>query len=251
MSLPLAASLTIIVPVFNEEDCLYPFAEAMNAFLAQSPIPTQVLFVDDGSTDNSLNLIKDICHLSTAYGYLALDRNYGLSTAFKAGIDQAASTYIGYIDADLQTSPMDFLRFLPFLPAFQMVNGIRQKRKDTFIKRMSSKIANAFRQGMIRDGITDTCCPLKIMDARFAKQVPFFHGMHRFLPALIQLQGGQVKQVPVQHFERFAGQAKYHLWNRLWGPLVDTFAFRWMRQRYIRYQVGEYSRSQALSHDRL
>lgn len=251
MFLPDAASLTIIVLVYNEEECLLAFAEAMNGFLALSPVPTQVLFVDDGSTDSSLHKIKDLCQLHPAYGYLALDRNYGLSTAFKAGIDQAASTYIGYIDADLQTAPMDFLQYFQYLPAYQMVSGIRQKRKDTWVKRMSSKIANAFRHFMIRDGITDTCCPLKIMEAAYAKRVPFFHGMHRFLPALIQLQGGRVKQVPVRHFERYAGQAKYHLWNRIWGPLQDTFAFRWMRKRYIRYQVREQAIAQTLPYDQI
>jgi glycosyltransferase involved in cell wall biosynthesis len=249
MSLPAAATLTILVPVFNEDECLYPFSKAMDAFLAQSPVPTQVLFINDGSTDNSLSQIRDICHLNPAYGYLSLNKNYGLSTAFKAGIDQATTTYIAYIDADLQTSPLDLLNFFQYLPAYQMVNGIRQKRQDSFIKKMSSRIANAFRQSMIKDGITDTCCPLKIMEAGYAKRVPFFHGMHRFLPALIQLQGGQVKQVPVQHFARYAGYAKYHLWNRLWGPLQDTIAFRWMRKRYIRYQVREQLIIQTQSHD--
>ena len=232
-------SLTILVPVYNEEGCLTRLCEAMDAFLPQSPMPTQVLFVNDGSTDNSLEQIREICHSKSRYSFISLSRNQGLSTAIKAGIDHCQSTYIGYIDADLQTSPLDFLLFFEYLPAYEMVNGIRTKRKDTFIKKISSRIANGFRRRMIQDGIVDTGCPLKIMDAAFAKRVPFFDGMHRFLPALIQLQGGRVKQVPVQHFERYAGTSKYHLFNRLWGPLQDTFAFRWMRKRYIRYTVAE------------
>ena len=232
-------TLTIIVPVFNEEACLTRFAEAMDVFLAQSPVPARVLFVNDGSTDSSLSQIRQICRRKAGYIYLSLNKNYGLSTAFKAGIDFADSTYIGYIDADLQTSPLDFLPFFAYLPEYQMVNGIRQKRKDTFVKKISSRIANGFRRRMIQDGIADTGCPLKIMDAAFAKRVPFFNGMHRFLPALFQLQGGKVKQLPVQHFPRVAGYSKYHLFNRLWGPLQDTFAFRWMRRRYIRYQIAE------------
>ncbi|QMU28595.1 glycosyltransferase [Adhaeribacter radiodurans] len=238
-SLRAESSLTIIVPVFNEEECLQPFSEAMDAFLEKSPMPTQVLFVNDGSRDESLARIKQICASKTGYNYISLDKNYGLSTAFKAGIDYSTSTYIGYIDSDLQTSPLDFLLFFPYLPEYQMVNGIRQKRKDTFVKKISSKIANNFRRRMIQDGIADTGCPLKIMDAAYAKRVPFFTGMHRFLPALFQLQGGKVKQIPVQHFERLAGYSKYHLFNRLWGPLQDTFAFRWMRKRYIRYQIAD------------
>jgi len=232
-------SLTIIVPVYNEEECLLRFCDAMDPFLEQSPMPTQVLFVNDGSRDNSLQEIKNICAKKRAYNYISLDKNYGLSTAFKAGIDYAQTTYIGYIDSDLQTSPLDFLLYFPYLGEYQMVNGIRQKRKDTFVKKLSSKIANSFRRRMIQDGIADTGCPLKIMDATYAKRVPFFTGMHRFLPALFQLQGGKVKQIPVQHFERLAGYSKYHLFNRIWGPLQDTFAFRWMRKRYIRYQIAE------------
>ncbi|HEY4651776.1 MAG TPA: glycosyltransferase [Pontibacter sp.] len=234
-----ATSLTIIVPVYNEIECLERFCESMNAFLAESPMPTQVLFVNDGSTDGSLQQIRQICSLQPGYSFISLEKNYGLSTAIKAGIDQANSAYIGYIDADLQTSPLDFLKYFSYLPAYQMVNGIRAKRKDTTIKKLSSKVANRFRRLMINDGIQDTCCPLKIIEASYAKQLPFFDGMHRFLPALIQLQGGKVMQVPVQHFERYAGTAKYHLFNRLWGPLQDTFAFRWMRKRYINYAIAE------------
>jgi hypothetical protein len=94
---------------------------------------------------------------------------------------------------------------------------------------------------MINDGIEDTCCPLKIMETKAARTIPFFNGMHRFIPALIQLQGGTVKQIPVQHFPRIEGTAKYHLWNRLIGPFMDTLAFVWMRKRYIRYEISESS----------
>ncbi|MHC2993341.1 dolichol-phosphate mannosyltransferase [Pontibacter sp. HJ8] len=229
----------MLVPVYNEADCLVRLCEALDAFLAQSPMPTDVLFVNDGSTDESLVFIQNICHSKSSYSYISLSKNQGLSTAMKAGIDHCNSTYIGYMDSDLQTSPLDFLLFFEYLPAYQMVNGIRTRRKDTFVKKISSKIANSFRRRMIQDGIEDTGCPLKIMEASSARQVPFFDGMHRFLPALIQLQGGRVKQVPVQHFERYAGTSKYHLFNRLWGPLQDTFAFRWMSKRYIRYTVSE------------
>lgn len=211
----------------------------MDAFLQQSPVPARVLFVNDGSTDSSLRLIREICEGSAGYSFISLDRNRGLSTAIKAGIDHSRTSHIGYIDSDLQTSPLDFQLLLEHLQGHEMVIGIRTKRKDTFMKKLSSKIANGFRRYMIDDGIEDTGCPLKIMDAAYARRVPFFDGMHRFLPALIQLQGGKVKQLPVQHFERFAGYSKYHLFNRLWGPLNDTFAFRWMRKRYITYAIAE------------
>lgn len=118
--------------------------------------------------------------------------------------------------------------------------GIRARRKDSAFKRMQSKIANSFRRMMTHDGATDTGCPLKILHTDYAKRVPFFTGMHRFLPALIQLQdGGKFYEIPVRHYPRQAGVSKYHLWNRLISPFKDCFAFRWMAHRYINYQVGE------------
>lgn len=232
--------LTVIVPVFNEEESLDKFCEEMDRFLDATPVETRVLFVNDGSRDNSQQIMEARCAADGRYHYLVLDQNYGLSTAIKAGIDACRTHLVGYIDADLQTSPSDFNTFLAFFPEYDMVNGIRAKRQDKVIKKLSSKIANAFRRTMINDNIVDTCCPLKIMKTEFARKMPFFTGMHRFIPALIQLQGGRVKQVPVSHFPRYAGTAKYHLFNRLIGPFFDTLAFRWMRSRYINYGIARH-----------
>lgn len=229
--------LTIIVPIFNEEESLTSFFAEMDKFLKVSPIATQILCVNDGSTDNSLTIIQDKSAKSKNYRIVNLDRNYGLSTAVKAGIDHCTTSLVGYIDADLQTKPTDFISYFEWFPEFDMVNGIRAKRQDNLVKRISSKVGNGYRRLMINDGIKDTCCPLKIMKTEFALKIPFFHGMHRFLPALIQLEGGRVKQLPISHYPRYAGTSKYHLWNRLIGPFFDTLAFRWIRSRYIRYGV--------------
>jgi len=229
--------LTIIVPIFNEEESLTSFFAEMDKFLKVSPIATQILCVNDGSTDNSLDIIRDKSAESKDYRIINLDRNYGLSSAVKAGIDHCTTSLVGYIDADLQTKPTDFMSYFEWFPEFDMVNGIRAKRQDNLVKRISSKVGNGYRRLMINDGIKDTCCPLKIMKTEFALKIPFFHGMHRFLPALIQLEGGRVKQLPISHYPRYAGTSKYHLWNRLIGPFFDTLAFRWIRSRYIRYGV--------------
>ena len=157
----------------------------------------------------------------------------------KAGIDVADSEYVGYIDADLQTTPEDFNLLLEHAGEYEMVMGIRTGRKDSFVKNLSSRIANGFRRAMTHDGVEDTGCPLKILRTDYARRIPFFTGMHRFLPALIQLQNGRVKQIPVRHFPRIAGQSKYHLWNRLVGPFKDCFAYRWMKKRYINYEIAE------------
>lgn len=233
--------LTILAPLYNEEESLPRFVEQMDIFLRKSEIPTKVLFINDGSSDQSLTYIMDICKRKQCYDFISLDKNYGLSTAVKAGINKCDTMYVGYIDTDLQTSPEDFILFYPFLQDFDMVTGIRVDRHDPFIKRVSSKLANAIRDWMIQDGIVDTGCPLKIMRTSIVREVPFFDGMHRFLPALIQLYGGAVKQVPVKHYARIAGKSKYHLFNRLLGPFTDALVFMWMRRNVIKYKISEES----------
>lgn len=228
----------IIVPIYNEEENISRLEEELGNYLKHASVKTCVLFVDDGSKDASLEGVKRICGHNPDFFYLAFTHNNGLSAAIKAGIDMAESNYIGYIDADLQTSPEDFELLLPYREQFALVMGIRVGRKDSFGKRLSSKIANGFRRMMTHDNVEDTGCPLKIFQTDAAKRVPLFTGMHRFFPALIQLQQKDVKQVPVHHFERLKGNSKFHLWNRLVGPFMDCFAYRWMKKRYINYTIA-------------
>lgn len=230
---------TIVVPVFNEEDNIYALEEKFSSFVSQSSLSTCILFVNDCSTDRSKDRIVEVCNRQKHFYNLSFTKNSGLSAAIKAGIDATWSTYVGYIDADLQTVPEDFNLLIPHLKEFEMVMGIRAKRDDSFVKKASSKIANGFRRFMTNDGIADTGCPLKIMRTDYARHIPLFTGMHRFLPALIQLQNGKVKQVPVRHFPRMAGVSKYNLRNRLVSPFLDCFAYRWMKNRYINYQITE------------
>lgn len=230
--------LTILVPVYNEEDNISALEERLSVFLPSARRSACVLFVDDGSTDDSLNRIREICRRHIDFFYLALEQNSGLSAALKAGIDATFSPYVGYMDADLQTAPEDFNLLLADIDDYELVTGIRANRKDTPFKKLQSKIANSFRRMMTHDGMQDTGCPLKVMHTDYARRVPFFTGMHRFLPALILLQNGRVKQVAVRHFPRTAGVSKYHLWNRLVSPFIDCFAYRWMKKRYINYRVA-------------
>lgn len=231
--------LTVVVPVYNEVESLPRVERAMREWLPTSPVKACVLMVNDGSKDGSLELMREICARNEAMYYISLAKNGGLSAAMKAGIDATHSRYVGYIDADLQTTPEDFNLLLEHVADYQLVMGIRAGRKDSFFKNLQSKIANGFRNMMTHDGAKDTGCPLKVMWTDYAKRIPFFTGMHRFLPALIQLQEGRMMQIPVRHFPRTEGVSKYHLWNRLIGPFKDCFAYRWMRKRYINYQIGE------------
>lgn len=225
---------TIIVPVYNERENLPRLEERLAAYLEKTAAPPScVLLVDDGSTDGGSALIEEICSRRSDFFFLRFSRNCGLTAALKAGFAACESPLAGYIDADLQTDPDDFDRLLPFSGEYALVTGIRTERKDSFVKRASSKIANSWRRMMTHDGVSDTGCPLKVIQTEYARKLPLFNGMHRFLPALVQMAGGRVRQVPVRHYPRVAGTAKYHLFNRLWRPLIDCFGFRWMKKRYI------------------
>lgn len=233
-------SLTIIIPVYNEEDNIERLKKAVGDYLPKCSVKACALFVDDGSKDHSLEHIKQACKSTPDFYYVSLQKNSGLSAAMKAGIDVSESQFVGYMDADMQTDVRDFDRLLEYAKEYPLVTGIRAERKDSSFKLLQSKIANSFRRMMTHDGATDTGCPLKIIQTEYAKRVPFFTGMHRFLPALILLQaGGRFKEIPVRHYPRQAGVSKYHLWNRLVSPFKDCFAFRWMAHRYINYQIED------------
>ena len=235
----MSTEFTIIIPIYNEEDNLIRLEETMNQFLSNSIKQTEILLINDGSKDKSLVLIKEICSRNQAFHYISFDKNYGLSAAIKAGFDTVESKWVGYIDADLQTDPEDFNKLLALADQYDLVTGVRADRKDSFVKNMSSKIANSIRRAFTNDGMDDTGCPLKVIDTEKAKKIPMFKGLHRFLPAMILLQNGTVTQVPVKHFPRIAGESKFNLWNRLLGPLVDCFAFVWMKKKYINYKIQE------------
>lgn len=232
-------NLTIIVPVYNEEDNLARLEKELYSFVKECRIDTTILFINDGSVDSSLAMIEAICSRNMHFHFLSFKKNMGLSAAIKAGIDHAKTSLIGYIDADLQTSPADFHILLEELGSNDLVTGVRRNRKDSFVKKMSSAIANSIRRAFTHDGMEDTGCPLKIMRADAAKKIPMFNGLHRFLPAMILLQNGLVKQVPVKHFPRIAGKANFGLANRLLGPLSDCFAYLWMKKKYINYEIDK------------
>ncbi len=228
---------TIIVPVFNEEDNLERVEKELLAYTKIATKKTAILFVNDGSKDRSQKLIEAICNRNEMFQFINFTENRGLSAAIKAGFDIVESELLGYIDSDLQTAPEDFNLLLEHIDIYDLVTGVRSNRKDSFVKNMSSKISNGIRRGFTHDGMEDTSCPLKVIKTDYAKRIPMFKGLHRFLPAMILLQNGKVLQVKVQHFPRIAGTSKFGVWNRLLGPLMDCFAYLWMKKKYINYEI--------------
>ncbi|TRO66401.1 glycosyltransferase [Christiangramia sabulilitoris] len=230
-------SLTIIVPVYNEEENLLRVEEKLNEYILSCRINCKILMVNDGSSDNSEKLMEDICKRNSNFSFISFEKNCGLSAAIKAGFDHSTTNLTGYIDSDLQTDPFDFDLLLEEIDTCDLVNGYRHERKDSGIKNLSSLIANTVRNWFTHDGMDDTGCPLKIIRTDYAKRIPMFKGLHRFLPAMILLQGGRIKQVPIRHYPRLAGTAKFGLRNRLVKPLMDCFGYLWMKKNYINYRV--------------
>ncbi|SHH37528.1 glycosyltransferase family 2 protein [Winogradskyella jejuensis] len=233
----MAYRLTILVPAYNEYDNLNRLEKELSNYLAIASVSTCVTIINDGSTDNSQVRIEEICMRNKDFSFIQLKQNYGLSTALKVGFDHTETELVGYIDADLQTAPKDFNLLLEHIDHYQLVTGVRTNRKDNFLKKIISKIANSTRRVFTKDGMDDTGCPLKIFQTKYAKCIPLFRGLHRFLPAMILLQNGKIKQIPVNHFPRTAGKTKFNLGNRFIGPIIDCFAYLWIKRKYINYEI--------------
>ena len=230
---------TIAIPVYNEEGNLPALEEALAAYLPKCLMKACVLFIDDCSTDSSPKMIRDICSRRSDFFYIRHTRRLGCSGAMKTAIDAIESDYMGYTDADLQTIPEEFNLMLPYATDYPLVTGVRSSREDGWRKKLQSRIGNGFRRMMTGDGARDSVCPMKVIKMEYARRLPMFNGMHRFVPALVMLQeGGRYKEVAVTHRSRTAGKSKFNMWNRLRG-FTDCFIYRWMRRNWVTYGRGE------------
>lgn len=238
-------ALSIVLPVHNEQGNILPLAAQLDAVRHALGLhgPIECLFVDDGSTDQSRQEMIKAREQYPQLGIrvLALNRNWGLTAAVDAGIRAARGGLMATMDTDLQNDPTDLPLLLARLDEADVVIGVRARRRDSWVKRASSRIANGIRNWATSEDIVDTGCSLKVYRREFLDRVKLFTGLHRFLPTLLKLEGARVVQVPVNHRPRVHGRAKYHLWNRLLGPLLDLLAVRWMQSRHLGYSWEELS----------
>ena len=244
-----APDLSVVVPVFNEEDNLPVLAEEIAAALdgagAQGEaLLYEVLFVDDGSTDASPRVLAELASRDRRRRVLRLARNCGQSAAMAIGFRHARGRLTATLDADLQNDPADLPRLLAELDGgdggeVDVVCGVRAERRDTWLRRISSRVANGVRNRLTAESIADVGCTLRVYRTRFVADLPMFTGMHRFLPTLLRLAGARVKEVPVHHRPRLHGSPKYNIRNRIRGALVDLFAVRWMQRRWIDLRAVE------------
>jgi glycosyltransferase involved in cell wall biosynthesis len=239
VSAPAEPWLSVVIPVFDEAENLEPLHRELDAALAKVARPAEIVFVDDGSADQSPAVLARLAATDPRVRVVTLDRNHGQSAAFDAGFRHARGEVVATLDADLQNDPADLPRLLAGLDRADVVNGVRAERRDTWVRKLSSRIGNGFRNWATGESVTDVGCSLRVMRAEPLRRVKMFRGMHRFLPTLLRMEGARVIEVPVAHRPRLHGASKYGIANRLFTGLHDVFAVRWMQRRALRYRVKE------------
>lgn len=228
--------LSIVIPVFNETDNVEPLLTEINNVL-EGRIDYEVIFVDDASRDDTCQRLMALRRRFPRLRVVRHLRNSGQSAAILTGVRAARADWIATLDGDGQNDPADIPRLLavrddPAAPiSLQLVTGYRRRRHDDRLRRLSSWTANAIRGRLLGDRSPDTGCGLKLFSREAFLAIPHFDHMHRFLPALIQRNGGTVLTVAVNHRPRRYGDSKYGLFDRLWVGIVDLIGVLWLQRR--------------------
>ena len=229
--------VSVVAPVYNERDNLTPLVDELLSVLRPTRVPFEIVLVDDGSKDGSSQAIEALAAAHPEVRGLHFEANGGQTAAFDAGFKAARGAVVVTIDADLQNDPRDIPALLQALAGHDAAVGFRATRRDGFVRRFSSKFANAVRNRVSGDDIVDTGCSLKAFRAEALRGIKLWNGMHRFLPTLIKIDGGSVVQIAVNHRPRLKGESKYGVWNRVFRSSADLLAVRWMKSRRLRYRV--------------
>jgi dolichol-phosphate mannosyltransferase len=229
--------ISIVIPVYNEEENLTPLLAALTETMVALGTPYELLFIDDGSADGTTQVLRTMCGKHPEVHIVRLRHNAGQTAALDAGFKRARGQVVVTLDGDLQNDPRDIPRLLAKLQDYEVVCGVRQRRQDTWWRRVSSMTANAIRRRVLRDDIADIGCSLRAYRRHCLESIKLYHGMHRFLPALLHMEGYRVAQIPVNHHPRQHGRSKYNARNRAWRALMDLLAVRWMKSRQLRYEI--------------
>ena len=230
--------VSVVVPMYNEEDNIGVLLEKIEAVFATLPgYGYECLFVNDCSTDRTRTQLGRLAETHSHLKPVHLMTNSGQSAALMAGLHHAEGEYILTLDGDLQNDPADFPEFLHQLQEYDCVFGYRANRKDTLLKRISSRVANYVRNLILHDGVRDSGCGSKGFRRHCIEHLVLFNGMHRFLAVFMRMAGCSIIEIPVKHHPRIHGTSKYGLNNRLWRGLYDLIGVGWLRRRMIKLQV--------------
>lgn len=227
-------AVSVVVPVFNEEENMSILQSELTTALAGRDY--EIVFVDDGSSDRTVEKIEN----SPRVRILRFEKNRGQSAAMYAGVHAARGATIVLIDGDLQNDPADIPKLLDEIErGSDLVCGYRAQRKDTIVKRLTSRVANFVRSRFTKDHVRDTGCTLKAMRRECVVALVPFKGMHRFIPALIKGAGFSLVEIPVNHRARRFGLSKYGFGNRALRATIDMFGVRWLLSRQLNYKLRE------------
>jgi dolichol-phosphate mannosyltransferase len=227
-------AVSVIVPVYNEEENVPILQAELKAALRL--IDHELIFVDDGSADHTVERIEAAPNVRV----IRFEKNAGQSAAMFAGLQAARGEILVLIDGDLQNDPADIPKLIGEISqGADLVCGYRALRRDTRVKRLTSRIANAVRSRYTKDGVRDTGCTLKAMRRECVSALVPFKGMHRFIPTLIKDAGYRLVEIPVNHRPRRFGQTKYGLGNRAVRATIDMFGVRWLLSRRLNYKIRE------------
>jgi len=232
----MSIDFSVVVPVCNEAENVEPLAREIDAALNNRSY--EMIFVDDGSTDETAVVLKKLKSSLPALRVLSHSFRSGQSAAVASGVRAARAPWVATLDGDGQNDPADIPKLIaardtPEGRGVQLFMGNRKaSRKDTAFRKLQSNIANGVRSSLLGDGTPDTGCGIKLFSREVFMELPRFDHMHRFLPALFQRQGSRVISVPVSHRSRTRGTSKYGMLNRLWVGIVDIGGVMWLRRRY-------------------
>ncbi|HEX7115479.1 MAG TPA: glycosyltransferase family 2 protein [Steroidobacter sp.] len=222
-----APSLSVIVPLYNEQDCIVPLHEAITQALEELGRSYEIVFVDDGSTDATVAIATEIARRDPHLRIVKFRRNYGQTAAMAAGIEQAKGTILVTMDGDLQNDPADIPLLLEQIEAgYDVVVGWRYERKDKLLsRRIPSRVANWLIGKVTGVPIRDNGCSLKAFRASLIKHIPLYSEMHRFIPAMASIAGPRVAEIKVRHHPRRFGRSKYGL-SRIYKVLLDLMVVK-------------------------
>ena len=231
--------ISVVIPAYNEVESLHPLTVEVLDTMRDIGQDFEILFVDDGSGDCTREVMRRLADEYPEVHFIGFRHNCGQTSAMAAGFRHARGNIIVTLDADMQNDPRDIPRLVEKLNEYDVVCGLRRKRNDTLVRRVSSRVANYVRNKLSDEQIVDVGCSLKVYKKECLQNVKLYEGMHRFLPTLFKLEGYRVTEVPVAHRSRELGTSKYNIRNRILKAFLDLLAVRWMKKRYIRYEIEE------------
>ncbi len=231
--------ISVVLPVYNEAENLPILVPQIHEVLEDLGRVYEMIFVDDGSTDRSRAMLKEMVNQYPQIRILGFKKNCGETAAVTAGLKEARGEIIITMDADLQNDPRDIPRMLEYLKDYDMVTGWRQRRNDPWIKRITSRIANKIRNWLSGEMIKDSGCTFRAYKRECLQNLKLYKGMHRFMPTLVKMEGFRVIEIPITHHPRRFGKSKYTTLNRMWSAFIDLLAVKWMKTRHIHYEIEE------------